>query len=287
MACEVRTAESRRASLPNRRNSPHVAFPLRQTFFLFSGSSDTSSAGTQISTCLLQARCALRSYGKSEILGILQNRNTAAHPASGSAKCRLRTRPNCLSPLWKKRDPWHSSESQYSSTSGVWVRQVPPEDSPKLFIAAVESGGADAKNSVQSIALDSGVLAIRGIVTAAHHSPLRFCCTRDQQWLFLEIAPSSRARNIRYQGLFGRPYAKILAAQLHIRRVESSPRRVSHGEPLCLLLRHELSRIQLFLARARCEMELHRIPCECGLERKFAGAAISGSNRAGTRHSAS
>ncbi len=114
MACEVRTAESRRASLPNRRNSPHFALPLRQTFFLFSGSSDTSSAGTQISTCLLQA---------------------------------------------------------------------------KLFIAAVESGGADAKNSVQSIALNSGVLAIRGIVTAAHHSPLRFCCTRDQQWLFIEIAP--------------------------------------------------------------------------------------------------
>src|SRR6266699_5942974 len=66
-------------------------------------------------------------------------------------------------------------------------------------------------------------------------------------------------------------------------RVESSPRRVSHGEPLCLLLRHEPSRIQLPLARAHCEMELHRIPCECGLERKFAGAAISGSSRAGSK----
>src|SRR5207245_3083082 len=91
------------------------------------------------------------------------------------------------------------------------------------------------------------------------------------------------ARNIRYQGLFGRPYAKILAAQLHITRVESSPRRVSHGEPFCLLLRHEPSRIQLPLARAHCEMELHCIPCERGLERKFAGAAISGRKRAGSK----
>src|SRR5207244_5501346 len=76
-----------------------------------------------------------------------------------------------------------------------------PEDSPKLFIAAVESGGADAKNSVQSIALNSGVLAIRGIVTAAHHSPLRFCCTRDQQWLFIEIAPRDHY-SLPWEGLF-------------------------------------------------------------------------------------